>query len=149
MASAAPAAQAAPPQSAPPAAGSNKKPTPSKPTKPSGPAPVQSTSHYVGTAKVLFEFIGTQPGELTAKDGDIAYVLNFDDGNGWMTAEIRGKKGVIPANYVEVQFKPSPVPKGGLAERGLLHLGILAHLGERGNSLSFCLCSASEGPVRF
>ena len=79
---------------------------------------MQATSHYVGSVKVLYEFIGTNPGELIAKEGDIAYVLNFDDGNGWMTAEIRGKKGVIPSNYVETQFKPAPVPKGGLAERG-------------------------------
>lgn len=92
------------------------KKSPSKPNLAAKAAP-QSTSSYVGTAKVLYEYVAANPAELTVKEGDIVYVLEFDDGNGWMRAEVRGKKGVIPANYAQAQFKPSPVPKGGLAVR--------------------------------
>jgi len=51
-------------------------------------------------AKALFDYEAATPDELTFKAGDIMRIEVKDSG-GWWQAELNGKKGWIPANYVE------------------------------------------------
>jgi len=48
----------------------------------------QPATNYVGTAKVLFDFPGSNPGELTVREGDMVSIIELDDGNGWMTVSL-------------------------------------------------------------
>jgi len=51
-------------------------------------------------AKGLFDFAGEEDGELTFHTND---VLTIHEQNGeWWEAELNGKKGQIPANYVQI-----------------------------------------------
>lgn len=61
-------------------------------------------------AKALYQFDGENDAELALRPGDIVTILNCDDPN-WWEAELNGRMGLIPANYVEVLPGPTP-PKG-------------------------------------
>eukprot|EP00052_Salpingoeca_macrocollata_P030833 m.321089 g.321089 ORF g.321089 m.321089 type:complete len:254 (+) comp24935_c0_seq1:118-879(+) len=54
-------------------------------------------------AKALHDFKATQEDELSFKRGDLVKVLdNYSDSN-WFKAELNGKTGFIPANYIQLQ----------------------------------------------
>jgi len=54
------------------------------------------------TALALWDFKGTEPGQLSFKKNDIITILEMD-GDEWWTARITsGEEGDVPANYVKV-----------------------------------------------
>lgn len=50
-----------------------------------------------------FDFSATAPDELSFKKGDVLKVLNADDDKNWCRAEINGKQGLVPKNYIQLQ----------------------------------------------
>ncbi|KYQ89843.1 myosin IB [Tieghemostelium lacteum] len=51
------------------------------------------------TAKVLYDYDASSGDELTVKEGDVIYIINKDNAD-WWEAELRGKKGYVPSNYL-------------------------------------------------
>jgi len=91
-----------------------------------GNSPTASTTslvmsfNFVGTAQVMFTFPGSNPGDLSVKAGDILNVIEQNDGNGWMTAEFNGTKGVLPSDYAEMQAAPPPQVAKAAKRRSLV-----------------------------
>uniref|UniRef100_H2TRK1 GRB2 related adaptor protein b n=1 Tax=Takifugu rubripes TaxID=31033 RepID=H2TRK1_TAKRU len=50
-------------------------------------------------AVALFSFPATEADELSFQEGDI---IKVSDDSGWFTAEIQGKRGYIPQNYISL-----------------------------------------------
>ncbi|XP_064620610.1 growth factor receptor-bound protein 2-like [Lineus longissimus] len=44
--------------------------------------------------------------ELSFKKGDILKVLNMDEDPNWFKAELNGKEGYVPSNYIELSANP-------------------------------------------
>lgn len=57
-------------------------------------------------AVALYEFSAGSDDELSFKKGTIVKILNMTDDKHWFKAEIKGKKGYVPNNYI--QMKPHP-----------------------------------------
>lgn len=53
-----------------------------------------------------YDFKATADDELSFKRGDILKVLNEECDQNWYKAELNGKDGFIPKNYIEM--KPHP-----------------------------------------
>uniref|UniRef100_A0A674P1L7 Osteoclast-stimulating factor 1 n=1 Tax=Takifugu rubripes TaxID=31033 RepID=A0A674P1L7_TAKRU len=53
-------------------------------------------------AVALFSFPATEADELSFQEGDIIKVTEMEDDSGWFTAEIQGKRGYIPQNYISL-----------------------------------------------
>jgi myosin-1 len=53
-------------------------------------------------AKALYPYTGATPEELSFQENDMIAILKKDPG-GWWEGELRGKRGWIPANYVQEQ----------------------------------------------
>jgi hypothetical protein len=51
-------------------------------------------------AKGLYDYVATCETELSFKEGDILNISEKDD-SGWWFAELNGKTGFVPQNYVE------------------------------------------------
>ncbi|KAJ3141915.1 Unconventional myosin-Ie [Physocladia obscura] len=49
--------------------------------------------------RALYDYNATEADELTFKAGDIITIVSKDDG--WWTGNLRGQKGLFPANYTE------------------------------------------------
>jgi len=66
-----------------------------------GPVPTPTPSRSaVQKAKGIYPFQGQSQDELSFQPGD---VLNIVSQNGdWWTAEMNGRQGLIPANYVQL-----------------------------------------------
>jgi len=54
------------------------------------------------TAKALYNYAGATQDELSFNEGDIIVILKKDP-VGWWEGELKGRRGWIPANYVEEQ----------------------------------------------
>eukprot|EP01100_Stratorugosa_tubuloviscum_P012323 TRINITY_DN580_c0_g2_i1.p1 TRINITY_DN580_c0_g2~~TRINITY_DN580_c0_g2_i1.p1 ORF type:complete len:1264 (+),score=732.79 TRINITY_DN580_c0_g2_i1:136-3927(+) len=64
------------------------------------PSPVKSAPSKAGPkCKALYFYDAQHDDELTFKEGDIISILGKD--GDWWTGELRGAKGLFPANYVE------------------------------------------------
>ncbi|KAJ3223556.1 Unconventional myosin-Ie [Clydaea vesicula] len=70
------------------AAGKKKPPPPVPPAK------------KLPSCKALYDYDSSEADELSFKAGDIITIINKDD-EGWWTGNLRGKKGLFPANYTE------------------------------------------------
>lgn len=46
--------------------------------------------------------------ELTVKAGDVVKNVTTSGEEGWLEGELRGKKGIVPANFVTVCTRHSP-----------------------------------------
>jgi len=53
-------------------------------------------------ARALYPYTGATPEELSFQENDMIAILKKDPG-GWWEGELRGKRGWIPANYVQEQ----------------------------------------------
>jgi len=52
---------------------------------------------------VVFDFSPTSPFELAISEGAIVHVVEDDDGTGWIkVVDGSGRKGLVPASYVEI-----------------------------------------------
>lgn len=54
-------------------------------------------------SKALHDFKATAPDELSFQKGAIVKIINNEADQNWFQAELFGKTGFIPANYVEMQ----------------------------------------------
>nr|XP_036880732.1 growth factor receptor-bound protein 2-like [Manis javanica] len=80
-------------------------PPPAPPAPPALPAPPEPPPPAV-QAIAKYDFRATRDDELSFKRGDILKVLNKNCDWNWYKAELNGKDGFIPKNYVEM--KPHP-----------------------------------------
>lgn len=51
---------------------------------------------------VLLDFEATMEDELTVRAGDVVKSVSKGKEDGWLEGELRGKKGIFPANFVKV-----------------------------------------------
>lgn len=49
------------------------------------------------------DFTATADDELSFRRNEILKVLNVEDDNNWYRAELNGKEGLIPSNYIEMK----------------------------------------------
>ncbi|PKK20741.1 GRB2-related adaptor protein, transcript variant X3 [Columba livia] len=54
----------------------------------------------------LYNFQATEKDELPFQKGDTLKILNMEDDQNWYKAELYGREGFIPKNYIKV--KPHP-----------------------------------------
>jgi len=52
-------------------------------------------------ANILFDYQATSNQELTIKQGDVVKIIGVPDNDGWVMAELRGKSGYIPYDYIQ------------------------------------------------
>ncbi|XP_076583596.1 GRB2-related adapter protein-like [Chaetodon auriga] len=53
-------------------------------------------------AVALFSFTASEADEISFHKGDIIKVTEMEDDSCWFTAEIRGKRGYVPENYISL-----------------------------------------------
>lgn len=51
---------------------------------------------------VLIDFEGTEGDEITVRTGDVVKNVTKANEEGWLEGELRGKRGIFPANFVKV-----------------------------------------------
>ncbi|KAI9267893.1 hypothetical protein BDA99DRAFT_597516 [Phascolomyces articulosus] len=84
--------------------GGYKPPTPSAPAMRAPPPPPPSRKPNVPTARALYDFNGEQGGDLSFREGDVITIVEKSDSqDDWWTGTIGGRKGIFPANYVQLQ----------------------------------------------
>ncbi|KAF7689779.1 hypothetical protein HF521_013132 [Silurus meridionalis] len=66
-------------------------------------------------AEALYSFRATESDELSFHKGDILKVTNMDEDPNWYTAELSGRKGFVPKNYINVI--PHPWFVGGISRQ--------------------------------
>uniref|UniRef100_W5MF98 GRB2 related adaptor protein b n=2 Tax=Lepisosteus oculatus TaxID=7918 RepID=W5MF98_LEPOC len=54
-------------------------------------------------AIALYTFKATEGDELSFQKGDVLMITNMEDDPNWYTAELRGRKGYVPKNYINVR----------------------------------------------
>ncbi|XP_065222079.1 growth factor receptor-bound protein 2-like [Planococcus citri] len=54
-------------------------------------------------AVAKYDFNSDNPGDLSFRRGNVLRVLNMEDDENWFIAELEGKEGVIPSNYIEMK----------------------------------------------
>ena len=60
-------------------------------------------------AKALFDYEAEVHGDLTLRAGDIIYILDREEEDGWWTGMIGNRQGLFPSTYVEIiEEKPLP-----------------------------------------
>ena len=60
-------------------------------------------------AKALFDYEAEVHGDLTLRAGDIIYILDREEEDGWWTGMINNRQGLFPSTYVEIiEEKPLP-----------------------------------------
>ncbi|XP_038568902.1 GRB2-related adapter protein-like [Micropterus salmoides] len=57
-------------------------------------------------AVALFSFTASEPDEISFQKGDIIKVTEMEDDSCWFTAEIQGKRGFVPENYISLHPYP-------------------------------------------
>jgi len=71
-----------------------------QPGRGTAPPPQQPQQSSQPKAKAMYAYAGQTQDELSFKDGDIIIIHKKDPG-GWWEGELNGKRGWIPANYVQ------------------------------------------------
>ncbi|GAB1299060.1 Vinexin [Apodemus speciosus] len=74
-----------------------------------GSSPARKEEKKRKAARLKFDFQAQSPKELTLQKGDIVYIHKEVDKN-WLEGEHHGRRGIFPANYVEV-LPADEVPK--------------------------------------
>lgn len=49
----------------------------------------------------IYSYEAQNSDELSISEGDLLHIVEYDDGTGWIKAQLGNKVGLIPANYVE------------------------------------------------
>lgn len=73
---------------------------------------IEMASRPKRQGKVLYDFIGESPDELTIKEGDLVYIIDNRKSRDWWLCELvsNHRRGVVPAQFVEPL---SPASTGG------------------------------------
>ncbi|XP_052046982.1 vinexin isoform X3 [Apodemus sylvaticus] len=74
-----------------------------------GSSPARKEEKKRKAARLKFDFQAQSPKELTLQKGDIVYIHKEVDKN-WLEGEHHGRRGIFPANYVEV-LPADEIPK--------------------------------------
>jgi len=95
-----------PPPPPPPPPGSMGSPPPlprgSGTAPPPPPPPPRGGRGGGPTCTALYDYPGEQPEDLTFSAGDVINVTKEDDGSGWIEGEIRGRTGIFPSSYIQM-----------------------------------------------
>ncbi|XP_053469218.1 GRB2 related adaptor protein a isoform X1 [Ictalurus furcatus] len=54
-------------------------------------------------AVAIYDFRATESDELSFQKGDILKITNMEDDPNWYTAELMGRKGYVPKNYIDLR----------------------------------------------
>ncbi|KAF5889011.1 GRB2-related adapter protein-like, partial [Clarias magur] len=54
-------------------------------------------------AVAIYDFRATEIDELSFQKDDILKIINMEDDPNWYTAELMGRKGYVPKNYIELR----------------------------------------------
>eukprot|EP01122_Echinamoeba_exundans_P000766 TRINITY_DN106_c0_g2_i1.p1 TRINITY_DN106_c0_g2~~TRINITY_DN106_c0_g2_i1.p1 ORF type:complete len:1054 (-),score=319.54 TRINITY_DN106_c0_g2_i1:104-3265(-) len=65
-----------------------------------GPAPAKAAAARVPQCRALYDYPGTADNELSFRAGDVITIVQKDPA-GWWEGELQGRRGWIPANYVQ------------------------------------------------
>ncbi|XP_036962797.1 GRB2-related adapter protein-like [Acanthopagrus latus] len=57
---------------------------------------------FIMEAVALFSFTASEADEISFQKGDVIKVTEMEDDSCWFTAEIRGKRGYVPENYISL-----------------------------------------------
>lgn len=62
---------------------------------------------------MLVDFEGTEEDEITVRMGDVVKNVTKASEEGWLEGELRGKRGIFPANFVQVceEYTADSVPR--------------------------------------
>ncbi|KAJ8657474.1 hypothetical protein O0I10_006776 [Lichtheimia ornata] len=72
--------------------------------RPPPPPPPPSRKPRQETARALYDFTGEQAGDLSFREGDIITIVEKSNSqDDWWTGSIGARKGMFPANYVQMQ----------------------------------------------
>ena len=58
---------------------------------------------HVSEVLALMDFEGMMGDEMTVQVGDVVTSVTKPSEEGWLEGELRGKRGIFPANFVKVQ----------------------------------------------
>ncbi|CAB4255093.1 similar to Saccharomyces cerevisiae YBL007C SLA1 Cytoskeletal protein binding protein required for assembly of the cortical actin cytoskeleton [Maudiozyma barnettii] len=77
---------------------------------------IETASQTKRKGKIAYDFIGESNDELTVKQGDLVYIINDKKSKEWWMCESvdTGRRGVIPAQFVEPIKDKSSSSAGGL-----------------------------------
>ncbi|KAG7276832.1 hypothetical protein CRUP_008782 [Coryphaenoides rupestris] len=53
-------------------------------------------------AVALFSYTASEAGEISVRKGDVIKVTDMEDDSHWFTAEVQGKRGYVPENYISL-----------------------------------------------
>ncbi|KAI9320844.1 hypothetical protein BX666DRAFT_1911898 [Dichotomocladium elegans] len=68
------------------------------------PPPPPARKPHIQMARALYDYNGEQEGDLSFREGDmITIVEKSDSQDDWWTGSLHGRKGIFPANYVQLQ----------------------------------------------
>lgn len=70
--------------------------------------------------RALYNYVAQQPDELSFQEGDVLYILDDSDPQGWWRARCGPKVGIIPSNYVTENTESIDFPLHEAAKRGNL-----------------------------
>ena len=57
---------------------------------------------------MLIDFEGTMGDEMTVRAGEVVKKVTKAGEEGWLEGELKGKKGIFPANFVKVSVATAP-----------------------------------------
>lgn len=87
-----------------------------KPNRPAPPPP--SRPGHVQVVKAVYPYVAQRGDELSFGEGDMLYIVDKSDPNGWWKARVGNKTGLIPSNYVEESTETIENPLHEAAKRG-------------------------------
>lgn len=87
------------------------RPAPPPPTRPG----------HVQVVKAIYPYNATRSDELTFDEGDLLYIIDKSNANGWWKARVGDKTGLIPSNYVDENTETIDNPLHEAAKRGNLN----------------------------
>ncbi|MCJ1396286.1 hypothetical protein MMC18_009175 [Xylographa bjoerkii] len=58
--------------------------------------------------KMIYPYQASGEGEISVDEGEEVFIVEPDDGSGWMTIRLSGTSGIVPSAYVELLPPPTP-----------------------------------------
>ncbi|XP_047139377.1 osteoclast-stimulating factor 1 [Hydra vulgaris] len=86
------------------------------PNRPAPPPP--SRPGHVQVVKAIYAYSATRGDELSFEEGDLLYIIDKTQSNGWWKARVGNKTGLIPSNYVDENTESIDNPLHEAAKRG-------------------------------